>query len=151
MQFRDIIGQDAVKTHLVRTIQENRVSHAQLFLAPEGAGGLALAIAYAQMISCEAPTATDSCGECPSCRKFSKLIHPDLHFSFPFFRGGAEETCLPDLATWREQLLSNPYFGMESWRNLLNAENKQPNINKAECLEILKKLSLKPYESDYKT
>jgi len=26
---------------------------------------------------------TDSCGICPSCQKAAKLIHPDIHFSYP--------------------------------------------------------------------
>ena len=150
MQFSDIIGQEEVKQHLVQTVLENRASHAQLFLGPEGSGSLALAVAYAQFISCLDPQPKDSCGQCSSCRKYSKLIHPDLHFSFPFFRGGLDESAMPDLQEWRSLILSNPYFNLDEWRLRLNAENKQPNINKAECLNILHRLSLKPFESEYK-
>jgi hypothetical protein len=84
MQFKDIIGQEAIKQRLITSVNENRVSHAQLFLGPEGAGGLALAVAYAQYLSCEDKQPDDSCGVCSSCRKYQKLMHPDLHFSYPF-------------------------------------------------------------------
>ncbi len=150
MQFRDIVGQREVKQHLIRTVSDNRVSHAQLFLGPEGSGNFALALAYAQFISCTERLEEDSCGVCASCRKYSKLIHPDLHFSYPFFRGGEKEDAMPDLEEWRDLVLSNPYFNLDEWRERLDAQNKQPNINKAECMNILHRLSLKPFESEYK-
>lgn len=150
MQFRDIIGQHDIKRQLIQTVQENRISHARLFLGPEGAGCLPLALAYAQYISCENRTATDSCGECASCRKYSRLIHPDLHFSYPFFARHKDDTALSFIEEWRDAFLSNPYLGLDEWRNQLDAENKQANINIAECHQIIKKLSLKPFESEYK-
>ena len=151
MLFREVIGQNEIKRQLIQSVFENRVSHAQLFLGPEGSGALALALAYAQFISCSDRQAEDSCGICSSCRKFNKLIHPDLHFSYPFFRGGEKEDSLADLEEWRHLVLSNPYFGLDEWRLRLNAQNKQANINKAECLNILHRLSLKAFESEYKT
>jgi DNA polymerase-3 subunit delta' len=150
MQFREIVGQDQIKARLIETVQSGRISHAQLFLGPEGSGSLALAVAYAQYISCENPGPEDSCGECPSCRKYQKLIHPDLHFSYPFFAKHKEDTAQTFIAEWREALLENPYLGLETWRNSLDAENKQANINIAECHQILQKLSLKPFEGEYK-
>ena len=150
MQFSDIVGQQEVKQHLIQTVVENRVSHAQLFLGPEGNGGLALALAYAQFISCLDRQAQDSCGECSSCRKYKKLIHPDLHFSYPFFAKHKDDTALKFAAEWREAFLSNPYLSLEEWRNQLDAENKQANINIAECHQIIQKLSLKPFEAEYK-
>jgi DNA polymerase-3 subunit delta' len=151
MLFREIIGQKDVKEQLIQSVHENRVSHAQLFLGPDGSGNFALALAYAQFISCTDRQEADSCGVCSSCRKYNKLIHPDLHFSYPFFRGGEKEDSSPDLEEWRDLVLSNPYFDLDEWRNRLDAQNKQPNINKAECLNILHRLSLKPFESEYKT
>jgi len=150
MQFREIVGQDQIKARLIETVQSGRISHAQLFLGPEGSGSLALAVAYAQYISCENPGPEDSCGECPSCRKYQKLIHPDLHFSYPFFAKHKEDTAQTFIAEWREAFLENPYLGLETWRNSLDAENKQANINIAECHQILQKLSLKPFEGEYK-
>ncbi|MFA6947005.1 MAG: hypothetical protein WC220_14000 [Pedobacter sp.] len=151
MLFREVIGQKEIKEQLIQSVFENRVSHAQLFLGPEGSGSFALALAYAQFISCTDRQETDSCGICSSCRKYNKLIHPDLHFSYPFFRGGEKEDSMADLEEWRDLVLSNPYFDLDEWRLRLDAQNKQPNINKAECLNILHRLSLKAFESEYKT
>lgn len=150
MQFNDIIGHEAIKAHLVQTVHDNRVSHAQLFLGPEGSGSLALAVAYAQYINCEEKAADDSCGTCSSCRKYQKLIHPDLHFSYPFFASGEKDTASAYLEAWRHAFLDNPYLGLDYWRNKLEAGNKQANINIAEAHDIIKKLSLKAFEAEYK-
>jgi len=150
MQFRDIVGQDAVKQRLLSSVKENRVSHAQLFLGPEGSGSLPLAVAYGQYLSCEDKQPDDSCGVCSSCRKYQKLMHPDLHFSYPFFAKHKEDTAITFIEQWREAFLNNPYLNLDTWREYLDAENKQANINIAECHQIIKKLSFKPFESPYK-
>ncbi len=150
MQFSEIVGQSEVKQHLIQSVTENRVSHAQLLLAPEGSGGLALALAYAQYISCDNRLPNDSCGECSSCRKYKKLIHPDLHFSYPFFAKHKDDSAINFIEEWREAFLSNPYLSLDEWRNQLEAENKQANINISECHQIIKKLSMKQFEAEYK-
>ena len=149
MQFQDIIGQEAIKQKLINSVNENRVSHAQLFLGPEGSGSLALAVAYAQYLSCEDKQSADSCGVCSSCRKYQKLMHPDLHFSYPTF-GTPKETSIDFIENWRNAFTANPYLSLDIWRGYLDAGNKQANINIAECHQILKKLSFKPFESTYK-
>jgi DNA polymerase-3 subunit delta' len=150
MQFKDIVGQETVKKHLIQTVKDERISHAQLFLGPEGSGSLALALAYAQFISCENKLENDSCGECSSCRKYNKLVHPDLHFSYPFFAKHKEDTALTFIEEWRKAFLANPYLGLDEWRDQLSADNKQANINIAEAHSIIQKLSMKPFESEYK-
>lgn len=150
MQFKEIVGHKSIKSHLINLVKNNRVSHAQLFLGPEGSGSLALALAYAQYINCENKDEDDSCGICPSCRKYEKLIHPDLHFSYPFFAKGKEETATTYMDEWRRAFLSNPYLSLSFWREQLDSGNKQANINIAEAHDIIKKLSLKSFESEYK-
>lgn len=150
MQFKEIVGQEAIKQRLLNSVKENRVSHAQLFLGPEGSGSLALAVAYAQYLSCEDKQADDSCGVCSSCRKYNKLMHPDLHFSYPFFAKHKDDTALTFIEQWRDAFTNNPYLSLDAWRGYLDAENKQANINIAECHQIIKKLSFKPFESVYK-
>ncbi len=150
MQFKNIVGQQEIKKQLVQTVKEDRISHAQLFLGAEGCGGLALALAYAQYICCENKLEDDSCGECASCRKYQKLVHPDLHFSYPFFAKHKDDTALTFIEEWRKAFLENPYLGLDEWRSNTSAENKQANINIAECHQIIKKLSLKAFESEYK-
>ncbi|GHT24372.1 DNA polymerase III subunit delta [Bacteroidia bacterium] len=152
MLFADIIGQDALKGKLIQTVRENRVSHARLFLGAENAGSLPLAIAYAQYINCTDRSDTDSCGKCPSCNKYNKLIHPDLHFVFPVVKGKSGKAAISDMfiAEWRETLLSNPYVTYNQWLNTMDAENKQGGIFVDESKEILRKLSFKTYEADFK-
>jgi DNA polymerase-3 subunit delta' len=129
MQFKEIIGQASVKEQLIQNVTENRVSHAQLFLSPEGSGALLLAIAYAQYINCQDKQPTDSCGVCSSCRKYEKYIHPDLHFSYPFFAKGKDDVAVTYLEEWRNMLTQDLYFDLDIWRSKLDAGNKQPNIN----------------------
>ncbi|WP_316819444.1 hypothetical protein [Pedobacter gandavensis] len=150
MQFKDIIGQEQIKAQLVQTVAENRVSHAQLFLSAEGSGALPLAIAYAQYINCLDKQHDDSCGACSSCRKYERYIHPDLHFSYPFFASKDARIAVDVIDEWRSMLLEDPYFDMDIWRSKLNAENKQANINIAECHDIIKKLSYKAFEGETK-
>lgn len=154
MFFRDVIGQEEIKRRLIRTVKDNRISHAQLFSGPEGSGSLALALAYAQYISCEDRTEEDSCGKCPSCNKYMKYIHPDLHFVFPV---NTTEKVKKDgpvsddfIFAWREMLLKNPYTTIFQWYEYIGIENKQGIINRNESAEIVRKLNLKSFESEHK-
>ena len=150
MQFKEIIGQDSIKQQLVQTVAEKRVSHAQLFLSCDGSGALPLAIAYAQYLNCLDKTPTDSCGACSSCRKYERYIHPDLHFSYPFFASKDVKIATDVLEEWRSMLLGDAYFDLDIWRSKLSADNKQANINIAECHDIIKKLSYKAFEAETK-
>ena len=152
MKFSEVVGQQALKKQLIQTVKENRISHAQLFAGSEGVGGLPLALAYAQYICCENHTDTDSCGTCPSCQKYAKLIHPDLHFVFPVVNSGSGGKAVSDdfLVEWREALLENPYLNLNFWIEKIASENKQGGIFEKESGEIIRKLNLKTYEADFK-
>lgn len=153
MLFSNIIGQGEIKSKLIQTVRDQRISHAQLFLGDEGFGSLALAVAYAMYISCEERGESDSCGKCSSCRKYGKLEHPDLHFVLPVVKtkGMDKEPVSNDfISLWREIFLESPYLKPYQWYEKLGVENKQGAINKNESLEIVQKLSLKTFESDYK-
>lgn len=153
MQFREVIGHQHIKERLIRTVKENRISHAQLFLGNEGSGNLALAMGYAQYIACLNKQENDSCGVCPSCQKFKKLIHPDLHFVYPV---ATSKTVKKDpvsddyISQWRNTIIENPYINQNKWYEIIDIENKQGIINKDESYEILRKLNLKTFESEYK-
>lgn len=161
MQFREISGQYEIKRRLIQTVHEQRVSHAQLFHGPEGSRKLALAVAYAQFINCRNrtfdplnPAGGDACGTCPSCVKFSKLIHPDLHFIFPVAttKEVEKDPMSNDfLKIWRETLLGNDFrLGLNDWYKIAGFEKKQGIINTDDCSEILRTLSYKSYESEFK-
>lgn len=148
MLFKDIVGQNQVKKHLLRSLNIGRLPHAQLFLGPAGCGKLALALAYAQKVLCQNPSEADACGTCPSCSKAAKMVHPDLHYSYPTV--GSKVTSTDFIEEWRNAVLANPYQNINQWLQSIGAENKQGNINKNECLSIIKKLSLKSFEGKYK-
>ncbi|PLX10031.1 MAG: DNA polymerase III subunit delta [Marinilabiliales bacterium] len=153
MLFKEIVGQDRIKKQLRETVTENRISHAQLFLGKSGTSTLPMAIAYAQYISCENRSDTDSCGTCPSCIKFNKLVHPDLHFVFPIFSDKKRfKTNISDnfIHEWRDQVLKDPNFTLNNWLEVIASENKQGMIYVDESAAIIRKLNLKTYESDYK-
>ncbi len=154
MLFSQIIGHEDIKKKLIQSVKENRIAHAQLFLGPEGTGKLALAIAYAQYINCTNKQENDSCGECPSCKKYSNLAHPDLHFLFP---NTTSKNVKKDpesdlfLTEWRSYLEScDCYASLPNWYNALEVENKQGLINVRDAATIIRKLNLKSYEAEYK-
>jgi DNA polymerase-3 subunit delta' len=153
MFFNEIIGQSALKKRLIKSVRDLRISHAQLFFGPEGAGALPLAVAYAQYISCTGDKEEDACGKCPSCVKYAKLVHPDLHFLFPVNNTASKKEdpfCDDFLAEWRAFVLQNPYARLNDWYLHIELENKQGLIKEKESDAIAKKLSFKSFESDFK-
>lgn len=152
MLFKQIIGQEQVKQQLIKSVEDQRIPHAQLFLGPEGSGKLPLAIAYAQYINCLDKQNGDACGVCTSCKKFNKLSHPDLHFVYPVKKASEAkpETSDDYLDKWREELLANSYINPGRWYRKLNLENKQGIIPASESNNIIRKLNYKSYEAEYK-
>jgi len=178
MQFKDIIGQSVLKKELPEMVQGNRLAHALLFLGREGSGALSLALALAQYIVCEKVTGssfkasneaslfgdapepetknqkpeTDSCGVCPSCLKAQQLVHPDIHFSYPVVtkKSGTPPISTDYISEWREFLKGYSYGNVYDWLQFIGAENKQGNITANECNDIIRKLNLKSFESEYK-
>jgi len=179
MRFSEIPGQLAIKEKLIRTVTDQRVSHAQLFYGPESSAKLALAIAYAQYINCKnrqvpgigylalgsndqnpeprtqnPEPSSDSCGTCPSCVKYQKLIHPDLHFIYPVATT-RKVTKKPQsklfAEDWRKFFLQRPFpLNLQDWYDFIGIENKQGIINAEDCNEIITTLSYKSYESEFK-
>ena len=154
MLFSEVFVQDSLKQMLINTMQNHRVSHAQLFLGQDGVHALGLALAYAQYINCFNRTESDSCGVCPSCVKYNNLAHPDLHFFFP---NTATKTVSKDNESrcfyneWREIFKETKgLFSLEDWFAKLGVENKQAIINKMDVERILELQTTKTYEADYK-
>lgn len=153
MRFSEVAGHADLKQRLIQSVTEQRVPHAQLFHGPQGSGSLALALAYATYLSCQERQDGDSCGKCPSCVKYDRLVHPDLHFVFPVFttKSVKKDPVSDDfIAAWRNALIENPYITPNQWYSYIGMENKQGSIIKRESEEITKKLMLKSYESDFK-
>ena len=94
----------------------------------------------------------DSCGICSGCKKANELVHPDIHFSYPVVsnKSGKPPISTDYIAEWREFIKGYPYGNVYDWLQFIGAENKQGNITALECNDIIKKLSLKSFESPYK-
>lgn len=151
MQFKDVIGHDHIKQRLISSLKTGRISHAQLFAGDTGYGSLALALAFAQYVFCTGDKKEDACGECASCKKMQKYIHPDLHFVFPVVRKAKSPVSDEYLNEWRQLLSKSAYFGLEEWYSGMGVDdNAQASIYTEESSNILRKLNLKSFESDYK-
>ena len=155
MFFSEIINQQRTKQHLIQSVQEGRVPHSLLFLANEGTGSLPLALAFISYLLCEDKQTTDCCGHCNSCTKMFKLIHPDVHFSFPVISiKDGKQVSKPrsdDFITgWRKAIIENPYLNIHNWLDQLESENRQGNITVEECHDIIRKISLKTFEGSHK-
>ena len=157
MRFADIIGQEDLKRHLVQSVDAGRVSHAQLFTGRAGAGALALAVAYVQYLCCRHRHDGDSCGECPDCRQIAALAHPDLHLVFPVNKQGKKsgEAMLSDefLPQFRELFAARGgYVSPQDWYDKLDlGKTLKGLITAREADGIIRKLSFKSFEADYKT
>ena len=176
MQFSEIIGQNSVKKQLAELVTHNRLSHALMFLGKEGSGALPLAMAFAQYLVCNSSGFSkpnkaeislfgdepipaeqvndkiDSCGTCPSCSKANELVHPDIHFSYPVVtkKPGSPPLSTDYIVEWREFISQYPYGNVYDWLQFIGAENKQGNITAHECNDIIRRLSLKSFETGYK-
>lgn len=151
MYFKEVLGQEKFKKFLIQSVREGTVPHAQLFLGPKGSAKLSLALAFAQYVACKNKQQDDACGICSSCVKHLKFIHPDLHFIFPVATTSNVKTkplSKNFLSEWRSLLDENPYFSLFDWLKHIRVENKQGLISVEESAQILKNLSLKPYESE---
>lgn len=153
MLFSDILGQDHIKSHLTKSVDNGRIAHAQLFVGPEGSGTLPMAIAYAQYLLCANTDGENLEGNASCNLKFKNFSHPDLHFAFPVTTNDKVKrhpVSSHFLEEWRELLSKQPYGNLFDWYKLLGVDNKQGQIGVDESLDIVKALTLKSYEGGYK-
>lgn len=152
MEFSEIIGHQHIKSHLLKTIENGRIPHAQLFIGINGSGLLPMAIAYASELICKTyPKGSAQYNLCKS--KIAKLEHPDLHFVYPVNTSDiASKNAISNhySEAWREFILEHPYASLFEWLQFIGIEKKQGNISKHEAENISKKLSLKSFEGGYK-
>lgn len=153
MLFKDILGLTHIKKHLSQSANNKRISHAQMFVGPEGSGTLSMALAYAQYIICENLNGENT-GDNESCNiKCNSLSHPDIHFAFPVANSDKVKSHAVSnhyMEEWREFISEQPYGNLFDWYRLIGTEKKQGQIGVDEAQDIVKKLSLKSYEGGYK-
>lgn len=86
-------GQDLAKRYFERALRTGRLSHAYLFLGPEGAGKRLFARELVKAFFCETGRA---CGDCVPCRSVAHGNHPAVEF-----HGPAEGKTVIDIETVR--------------------------------------------------
>lgn len=156
MNWDALIGQEPLKKQLTELVLQNRLSHALLFIGKEGVGALPLAISFAQYLVCEKAVSANlsaPCGVCPACKKASELVHPDIHFSYPTVtkKPGEKPIATDFIKEWREFMTQHPYENLFDWIEFIKEkDNSQGKITAEECNDIVRKLSLKSFESPWK-
>lgn len=74
-----IAGHDAAVEQLRRAVSSGHVRHALALAGPDGVGKSTIAQAMLKALSClNPPEPGRFCGECRSCRKIDRGVHPDL-------------------------------------------------------------------------
>jgi DNA polymerase III subunit delta' len=150
MNFNEIVGNQIIKEQLMKNVDSGRISHAQLFVGPEGCGTLPMAVAYTcyllnKQIKSEIEIETNT-------QRIKKLAHPDLHFVYPTITTAAvskKPKSIDFIENWRSFFKTTPYAGLFDWYASLG-EDKQGEIRVDDAVEIVKNLSLKSYEGGYK-
>jgi len=155
MLFANIPGLTDLKEQLIKGVKSGKIAHAQLFWGKSGAANLPMALAYATYLNCENQGENDACGECKSCHKNAKFIHPDFQFSFPTaandsIKGDDSKLSNNFMKYWRPFLIKDPFASASNWIDHIGTGNKQLNIAKDESKNIIRNLSLKAFEGKYK-
>ncbi|MGW9684583.1 DNA polymerase III subunit [Flagellimonas sp. 2504JD1-5] len=153
MLFKDVLGLEHIKNHLVSTAESGRVAHAQLFVGREGTGTLPMAVAYAQYLLCGNTEGENQGGDLVCNAKCDSLAHPDLHFAFPVSTSDKIKShAVSDhyLEDWRQFVKEQPYGNLFDWYRLIGIEKKQGQIGVDEAQDVVKKLALKSYEGGFK-
>lgn len=154
MQFAEIPGLAEIKQSLISSYENNHIAHAQLFSGIEGGGALPMALAFTTFLLCQNKTAEDSCGTCVNCQRMKKFIHPDVHFFFPKLsfskQTDADKHHAETQKNWRQFAAETPFAGLSTWVSLNGFDNKNMIITKDESRRIIKTVSMKSFEGDFK-
>lgn len=148
MLFDEITGHKRIIEHLKNTVATQKVSHAQLFSGPEGAGILSVAIAYAQYVLCSQNKNKEACEI-----KVKDFNHPDLHFVYPVgttpeFK--SKPISKNFISQWREFLNDGKFGTIQEWYEKIGIEKKTGLISVEEAADVVKTMSLRAFEGDYK-
>ena len=77
--FSGILGQPKVRDYLRTSLNAGRITHAYLFSGPAGSNKTQAAFAFAAALLCE----HGGCGQCDSCKRVLRHVHPDVHDLHP--------------------------------------------------------------------
>ena len=75
--FEEILGNEMVKDHFKRAIENHKISHAYILTGEAGMGRKSIANAFAMTLLCE-KGGSEPCMSCHSCKQVMSGNHPDL-------------------------------------------------------------------------
>lgn len=76
--FKDVVGQNHIKTTLINALTSNRISHAYLFTGPRGIGKTTIARILAKAVNCHQPKNGEPCNKCSNCKEITEGKSLDL-------------------------------------------------------------------------
>jgi DNA polymerase III subunit delta' len=127
MPFRALIGHRPALALLSRAVGAGTLPPSLIFAGPEGVGKRTAAIAAAQALNCRTPAAPgehlpyDACGECATCRRIARGVHPDVTLIEPGDSGSIK------IDTVREEIRKTAFKPFEGRRRVIV-------FDQAECL-----------------
>lgn len=148
MRFADLTAGGELSQVFAGMVDCGKLPHAILLHEDDGGGAVPFALSVLQYLYCGNHSEGDSCGECPSCRKISKMIHPDVHFIYPVTSGNLS---ISHIAEWREMVHSNPNFTEADLNEALAVQTKSTLIAVSEANAILSTLSFSALEGGYRS
>lgn len=107
MFLEQVIGHDKQKKLLIKALENNRVSHAYLFIGPEGVGKSGVAHGLASALLC-AEHRYNICN-CNTCNKVQGFNHPDFHWYEP----QGNKFKIEQIRELQKKILYKPYEGVK--------------------------------------
>lgn len=129
MPFNRILGQNTALQIITKALQNKSVAHAYLFYGLESVGKKLTAIEFAKALNCTDAETGNNCGDCPSCRKIDKGIHPDFFLIEPSkTTSSAREGVIKieEIRALQKKLAYHPYEGKNKVAIIDGAETMNP-------------------------
>jgi DNA polymerase-3 subunit delta' len=147
INFDNIVDQKLVKRILIGALEKNKLAHAYIFYGEEGIGKWALAWELSRVVNCQ-DEEIKPCGKCLSCKKISKLIHPDVRLIFPLppikaeGKKETEKEKEKEIQRYKDEKIKNPYSIVRYSKNV--------TISIELIREMQRQIQMKPYEGKKK-
>lgn len=119
MPFRTLFGHGPTLALLSRAIQAGTLPPSLIFAGPSGVGKRRAALACAQALNCLSPVSDadalihDACGDCASCRRIARGMHPDVSLVVPGENGSIKIDAV------REEIRKTAYRPFEARRRVI--------------------------------